>query len=203
MKKLLFGVASILLMASCSGNNDASKKDGEDSDRTSDSIAQVDTQNVIAEQPSPEAGPQDDEQKVIAEQATPEADPQDDVQKDEEFAKVVKALERMPEDKDKIGAYLKNLGFKGNKTTSKKMEDYLGDKIEVEVEKYHYTLTMGDKSITYSLDYEDTLAFGSSTEKITIEGDEEALENYYRFAKKKDAEVKKKGNTVIIKESWA
>ena len=185
MKKLLFGVISILLLASCSGNNDASQKVGENSDRTSDSIAQVDTQ------------------KVIAEQTTPVADPQDDVQKDEEFAKVVKALERMPENKDKIGAYLKNLGFNGKKTTSKEVEDYLGDKIEVEVEKYHYTLTMGDKSITYSLEYEDTLSFGSSTEKITIEGDEEALENYYRFAKKKDAEVKKKGNTVIITVGWA
>ena len=185
MKKLLFGVAAILMMTGCSGNNDASQKTVEDSTPIADSITQVETQ------------------KVIAEQATPEAEPKDEVKKDEEFAKVVKALERLPENKDKIGAYLKKLGFNGKKTTSKKIEDYLGDKIEVEVEKYHYTLTMGDKSITYSLEFEDTLAFGSSTEKITIEGDEEALENYYRFAKKKDAEVKKKGNTVIITESWA
>ena len=185
MKKLLFGAVSLLLLASCSGNNDASQKTGEDSTPIADSIAQVDTQ------------------KVIAEQATLEADPKDEVKKDEEFAKVVKALERLPENKDKIGAYLKKLGFNGKKTTSKEVEDYLGYKIEVEVEKYHYTLTMGDKSITYSLEFEDTLSFGSSTEKITIEGDEEALENYYRFAKKKDAEVKKKGNTVIITVGWA
>ena len=49
MKKLFFGAAALLLMASCSGNG-ASKKANDDSARIADSIAQVETAKVTSEQ---------------------------------------------------------------------------------------------------------------------------------------------------------
>ena len=49
MKKLLFGVAAIMLMASCSSNGTSEK---EDSTRIADSIAQVEVANELARQDS-------------------------------------------------------------------------------------------------------------------------------------------------------
>ena len=49
MKKLLFGVAALLLMASCSGNG-TTEKASDDSARIADSIAQVETAKAAAEQ---------------------------------------------------------------------------------------------------------------------------------------------------------
>ena len=49
MKKLLFGAVALLLMANCSGNG-AKEKVNEDSLRAADSIAQVETAKVAAEQ---------------------------------------------------------------------------------------------------------------------------------------------------------
>lgn len=49
MKKLLFGVAMMLLVASCSGNG-ASEKEREDSVHFADSIAQVEAAKAVAEQ---------------------------------------------------------------------------------------------------------------------------------------------------------
>lgn len=185
MKKFLLGAAALFLLVNCAGKG-ASEKDQEESDRIADSIAQVEAE------------------RAAAEQARQDSIRQDSIQKAEEFAAVVKALEKLPENRDRIPSYLKSLGFEGSKKTSTKTDDYLGSQIEIEVEKYYYTLTMGDKRIIYSFEIEETLAYGNSTEKITIEGDEEALDNFYRFAKRKNvqAEVTKKGNTVIISDSW-
>lgn len=49
MKKLLFGVATILLIVSCSGNG-ASEKAREDAARIADSIAKVEAEQAAAEQ---------------------------------------------------------------------------------------------------------------------------------------------------------
>ena len=49
MKKLLFGVAALLLMASCSGNG-TTEKASEDSTHIADSIAQVEAAQAAAEQ---------------------------------------------------------------------------------------------------------------------------------------------------------
>ena len=184
MKKLLFGAAALLVMvmASCNG---ASEKAREDSIRIADSIAQIEAA------------------KAAAEQARLDSIRQDSIQNAEEFSRVVKALENLPNEKDKIVGYLTALGFKGSKKTSTRTQDYIGSEIEVEVEKYHYTFTLGDKSITYSMDFEDTLAFGSCTQKITVEGDDDALDCLYRAARKKYDNVSKRGNTIVIEESWA
>ena len=51
MKKLLFGVAAIMLMTSCAGNG-ASEKAREDSVRIADSIVQIETQQESAAEQS-------------------------------------------------------------------------------------------------------------------------------------------------------
>lgn len=194
MKKILFGTACLLLMANCNSNN-TSEKAHEDSAVFDDSTTQIVTTDTAA--------PQATQESIQMEPVQQESAQEQSAQNSEEFAKVVKALEKLPTDKNKIEKYLKGLGFKGSKKISKRTEDNMGAQMEIEVEKYHYTLTMGDKSITYTLDYEDSLSYGSSTQKITIIGDEDALNNFYKSAKKKDADVKKAGNTVIITEGWA
>ena len=54
MKKFLFGIPALLLMASCSGNKESSENVNEDSTSVSDSIVQIDSI-----QPTAEKGQQD------------------------------------------------------------------------------------------------------------------------------------------------
>ena len=76
MKKLLFGTAVVLLMASCSGNN-ASDKANDDSARIVDSIAQI------------------EETKAAAEQAREDSIRQDSIAKAEELAKATAQYDPM------------------------------------------------------------------------------------------------------------
>ena len=184
MKKFLFPIAAIMLMVSCAGNKE-SEKAREDSVRVADSIAQVEAAEAAAEE------------------ARQDSIRQDSIQKAVEFASVVKALERIPDENNKLDGFLKSLGFKGNVKKSTRTEDYLGDMLEYDVETYNYTYSMGDKKITYFYKYEESIAMGSSETRITIEGDDQALDDFYRFAKKKFDSVSKKGNTVVISDGWA
>lgn len=58
MKKLLFGIAALSLLISCSGNS-ASEKANEDSTLSTDSIVQLDTADSTTIQAEPEAVPQE------------------------------------------------------------------------------------------------------------------------------------------------
>lgn len=87
------------------------------------------------------------------------------------------------------GQYLSSLGFKGS---TKGQEDE---------REGNYTLTMGDKTckVHFSLDSNEGEA------EITIDGDEAALDKYYKRALKMRAtyeeggtDVTKKGNKIII-----
>lgn len=193
MKKILFGAAAILamVMASCNGNNNTEK------------VIENSTPEVSASTPDTIA--QMEAAEAAAEQTRQEYMRQSSIENAEEFQRVVKALEKFPEDRRDIDRFLTGLGFEGGMKKSRKTE-WLDDyDVELEVEKYRYSLTLGEYKITYSMDFEDSIAFGNSTEKFTIEGDKDALERFYRVMRKKliNKEVSKKGNTVIIKEGWA
>ena len=88
---------------------------------------------------------------------------------------------------------LKSLGYKGKEKTVNTMDGPMT--------KGDYTYSIGDKSI--KVHYETLM--GGIDSKITIIGDDEALEKFYKNAKKLQGrddwwycDVKKKGNTVYI-----
>ena len=94
---------------------------------------------------------------------------------------------------DKIVRYLKSLGYKGSKKNVSTLD---GDKIVC-----NYTYKQGDKSI--SVKYEELM--GTENITVTIKGDDDALEEYYKRAKKLQGKggywyrkVKKSGNKVVI-----
>ena len=94
---------------------------------------------------------------------------------------------------DKIVRYLKSLGYKGSKKNVSTLD---GDKTVC-----NYTYKQGDKSI--SVNY--TVLMGTENITVTIKGDDEALEEYYKRAKKFQGKgdywyrkVKKSGNKVVI-----
>lgn len=91
------------------------------------------------------------------------------------------------------GKYLKKLGFKGS--------SHPNDWGEFGCKTGTYTLRMGDKKCKVFFDDRAE----SAIIKITITGDEKALDGYYKRAKKLaykgrggEIFVKKKGNTVIV-----
>lgn len=178
MKKLLFGAVALFLMISCTGKG-SSEKAKEDSARIADSIANV-------------------EAAKVAEQARLDSVRRDSMNNIQEFARVVKALENLPTDHNRLEGFLKRLGFKGSKKTSTKEENYFDNMLKVQVEKYYYTFTKGNKCITYSSVYETSPVFDNYHQKITIEGDENALDRFYRVIQEKGySEVYREGNTVI------
>lgn len=174
MKKLLFGAAAVLLMASCSGNGSAEKteKTGEDSARISDSIAQVEAAQAASEKAHQDSLRADSIQKAEADAF----------------------YNKLPDPKKIVwdvnaGKYLKKLGFSGSSR---------GDEESAEGT---YTLTDGDK--TCKVHY--TTEFNIGDTEVTITGDEEALNKFYKRASKMKASyeeggttVEKKGNTVYI-----
>ena len=188
MKKILFGVIAILAMVSCSGSgNGTDDKAREDSIRRADSIHLADS--IAA---------------VKSEQALQDSLRQDSIKNEEIFANGVKGLANLP-DASNVDKYLKGLGFTGTtkKSTKKEYDDLVESEVEFDVIKCDYTLTAGNKTIKYQMDMKDSLSWGESKTKVTIEGDDEALENFYKHAKNEDGEVTKKGNTVIITKGWA
>ena len=116
MKKLLFGISALLLLASCSGNG-ASEKAREDSTRIADSIAQVEAA------------------KVAAEQARLDSIRADSIKQAEADA----FYNKLPDPKKivwdvKAGNYLKKLGFSGN------------TQVDGDYAEGTYILTDGDKT---------------------------------------------------------
>lgn len=185
MKKLLFGVMALILLASCSGNG-GTDKSREDSILRADSIRQADS--IAAA-----------EVALKAQQAMQDSIRQDSVRNDEAFANALKALEHLPSSGN-LDKYLKGLGFTGSSKSSVRSEydDAEGFDREVDVQKFNYTLTLGNKSIKYQRDIQSTMSWDTDEEKVTIEGDEDALNNFYNNARKRGDEVTKKGNTVTI-----
>ena len=176
MKKLLFGVTALLLMTSCSGNG-TTEKASDDSARIADSIAQVENAKAAAEQARLDSIRQDSIR-------------QDSIKKAEADA----FYNKLPDPKKIVwdvnaGKYLKKLGFSGSSH---------GDEENAEGT---YILTDGDKTCKVHFTTESNIG---DTE-ITITGDEDALNKFYKRASKMEASyeeggttVEKKGNTVYI-----
>ena len=174
MKKILFGVAAVLLMASCSGKGD-SEKASEDSARMADSIAQVEAV------------------KAATEQARLDSIRQDSIRADS-IANAESFYKKLPDPKKIVwdvnaGKYLKKLGFSGTSH---------GDDVNTEGT---FILTEGDK--TCKVHY--TTESNEGDTEVTITGDEDALNKFYKRASKMKATyeeggktVEKKGNTVYI-----
>lgn len=184
---LMLTVSTVII--SCSGRN--AEKEREDSIRRADSIAAVEAAN--------------EEALRLAEQNRQDSISQDSIQNAENFTQAVKALENISSASD-IDKYLKNLGFTGATKSSKKSQydPLIEEDREIDVTKANYTFTSGDKTINYQSETEESLSGGSSTEKITVEGDSEALDNLYKALKVKvEGEITKKGNTITIVKGWA
>lgn len=184
MKKLLFGAAALILMASCSGNGTSSEKDTEDSTRIADSIAQVEAAKAAAEQARLDSIRQDSIK-------------QDSV-KNEELKKFHAAIPNYKkffseQGYSSLSSYLKKLGYVGS---TKEVPTMDGPKL-----KGNFKFNAGKKSI--DIQYEQLM--GRMSAKITFNGDQEALSKFYKDAKKLQGRadwwqcnVSQKGNTVII-----
>lgn len=178
MKKLvLLTVSAIVMSMAVTGcSGGNAQKERDDSIRRADSLAAV------------EASIQED--LKAAEQARLDSIRQDSIAKAEND----KFLNALPDPKKivwdaKAGKYLKSLGFEGS---SKGNEDYA---------EGTYTLTMGDK--TCKVHY--TSEFNVGDTEVTITGDDDALDKFYKKASKMKASyeeggttVEKKGNTIYI-----
>lgn len=171
MKKLLFGIAAIMLMASCSGNG-ASEKAKEDSTRIADSIAQVEAEQAAAEQARLDSLRADSIKKAEADAF----------------------YNKLPDPKkivwnNKAGNYLKKLGFSG---TTHGDEDYAeGTYILTDGNKtckVHFTteFNIGETEVTITGDDNAFKKFYKRASKMKatyIEG---------------GTDVTKKGNTIYI-----
>lgn len=187
MKKLLFGVAALMLMASCAGNGSNDKVD-ENADATEQS-AQVE-----------ETTETDQDKEAEALEAEKEA-----AANDAAFEKAVNGLGKIDNySKGKLDKYLKGLGFKGSwKSSTKKEYNAMSEaEIDVNIVSYKYEFTAGDKTIKFNEKLEEDITGGSCTIKVSIEGDDEALSSFYKTAKKLGDQVSKKGNTVTITTGW-
>ena len=177
MKKLLFGAAALLLMASCSGNR-TTEKASDDSARTADSIAQVETA------------------KAAAEQARLDSLRTDSIKHEEEklFYNSLPNIKKLAvSDHKKVTKYLHSLGFKGAFKEKGMEEDWRADGT--------FTLEKGQRKciVKAHIDgyYQDC--------SITITGDDEAKEKFYKEAKKitrttygSPIRTKLKGNTIVV-----
>ncbi|MCH5318686.1 MAG: hypothetical protein J1E38_03125 [Paramuribaculum sp.] len=188
MKKLFYFAAGLLVMAgmavSCTGTGSKADQEREDSIRRADSIAKV------------EAAIKDSIAK--AEAARLDSIRQDSIAKAEEFSKALDALKEMTLTENS-GKKLKELGFTGSTR-----EEQSG-----QVKKLNYTLTVGSKTCKVSYTVDSTEAY-CETEKITVEGDDEWLEEFYQKSLKRKGggpewfcDVTKKGNTVTIESCGA
>lgn len=183
MKKLFLFAAIAISLASCGG------KSGNDAEaQRQDSIKQA------AEQARIDSIRRDSLERV-AEQARLDSIRQDSIQRAETIARVVpnpKKLYRT--DSPKIAKYLKNLGYSGNYH-----EKGLG------FSKGDYTYSDAYISITIKWETRFEFAYEEHT-NVTITGNDEALNSFYRKALKLSddggscggTDVSKKGNTVTI-----
>lgn len=187
MKRILLGFSAMLIMASCSSNG------GENSNNT-DSVATIDTIT------SQDANIQQEEVKSVQPKEGDNVKTKEADLKPEKESTVSKSLTAVLPDPKKLiktnnpTKYLKSLGFKGS--TKEVPTEYDGDKL---VGKYSYS--DGGKSI--NVRWENLM--GSSEWDVTIQNDDQALEEFYSNAKKQQAKgsywevkVKKSGNTVKI-----
>lgn len=183
MKKLLFGTAVLMLMASCGSKNESKLSETDSATAVEDTAtveATVDTTTVV------EVG--QDSPVAVA--------PAEEVPEDDSFAKSIPNPKKIYWDEN-CGKYLKSLGFEGStRTISKNDGEYAGN----------YTLTQGDKKCTVSFETESN----GAEVKVTIDGDEAALNDFYKKAKKMAGngyewfiDVKKNGNTVKIEGGGA
>ena len=187
MKKFLFGIAALLLMASCSGNKESSENVNEDSTSISDSIVLEEAPIDTVKQES--NGVQNEKKDTLQ-------NSEDDLKSINEEKDSNEILAALPDPKRLLNEgnptkYLKSLGFKGSYKTVQTMD---GDKYVG-----NYTFEAGNKSITVR--WENLM--GSDGWDVTINNDTKALDNYYSKAKKQQGRgeyweigVKKKGNTV-------
>lgn len=181
MKKLLLFALPLAIAVSCG----SSQKKMDDSIRTADSMAAVEAdmaQDHAAEEQA----------KAAEEKANMDSIRQDSIAKanDDAFYNSLPDPQKIVWE-PKAGDYLKKLGFQGS---TKKGND------ESEAEG-SYTLKQGDKVCNVHFITE----YNVGDTEITINGDEEALNKYYKRAQKMRATyeeggttVEKKGNTVFI-----
>lgn len=197
MKKFLFSIAALALMASCSNNAGTDSSNNEDNNGATDSATQTVAADNAAEA-AVDAQAQQEEAAKLAAEETAKAEAEAKAAEAAEFSKVIPDPKKVYWE-DKAGSYLKNLGYTGSqkKTTAEWGDDMLKGK---------YSISKGDKSCTVTY---ETFSNGS-TVKVTIKGDDEALKSFYSKAKKLAGsgyewycEVKKSGNTVTIEGGGA
>lgn len=177
MKKLLFGATALLVMTSCSGNG-SSDKSSDDATFRADSIAKVEAAKAAAEQARLDSLRTDSINKAEA----------------ESFYNSLPKLKKLATfDEKKVTKYLHSLGFNGTFKVEGMEEDWRANGI--------FTLERGERKCVvkahisgYFEDYD-----------ITITGDAEAVDRYYKECKKvtrtsygTPIETKLKDNTIAI-----
>lgn len=178
MKKVLFGAAALLLMASCSGNGE--EKSATDTSAVTDTAIQTDN------------GVQNEKTDALK---NSEADLKqaDDGNDSKAILAALPDPKRLLKEGDPA-KYLKSLGFKGSQ---KEKTNEFGETTLVG----KYSFNAGNKSI--SIRWENLM--GTDEWDVTIKDDDQALEEFYSKAKKQqgkgtywEIKVKKSGNTVKI-----
>ena len=183
MKKLLLFAVAAFLLASCGGS-----KTDKPVDLSEDSPATVTTgdSNETPETPAAESAVADTTAKPTPVVEEKKAKPVED-----SFAKKIPNPDKIFWEEN-CGKYLKSLGFTGSLQPSDDDNyDHAGS----------YTLSMGNKKCTVQFE----CGFNIAYVKVTIIGDNEALNSFYKKAKGLEFEdvesftrVTKSGNTVTI-----
>ena len=183
MKKLLLFAVAAFLLTSCGGS-----KTDKPVDLSEDSPATVTTgdSNETPEIPAAESAVADTTAKPTPVVEEKKAKPVED-----SFTKKLPNPNKIFWNEE-CGKYLKSLGFTG----STQYSDY-GDYNH----SGSYTLSMGNKKCTVRFECGSNLAYV----KVTIMGDNEALNSFYKKAKRLESsgfesgtDVTKSGNTVTI-----
>ena len=212
MKKIsiifMSAVAASMVMVSCviKAKSNASEADMSNEQDTLTTMTMAD--DAVAPAAADEAATEATEVAAAEAEATPAEETAPATKAatraadDQAFKRALMGLVDLPSN-DKLDKYLKSLGFKGSSKKSTDTEPYLGGYIIFENEYFNYTFTSGEKTIKFIYDFSDSLASGGYTKEITVEGDKEALNDFYRAVKNSGEEVEKKGNTVILWTGWA
>lgn len=184
MKNLLGIIVGLFLLASCSGGNSSKINTG-------DSVTTLGlTEDTISQQ---EGATKID--NVSFSQDTPVVKETENKEDSKKFYAAIPNYKKFFSDQGygDLDRYLKSLGYKGS---TKRVSTIDGPEL-----KGNFKFEDGEKSI--SIKYSQLM--GGMNSQITITGDEKALSDFYKKAKKLqgnedwwECKVSKKGNTVII-----
>ncbi|MCH5236619.1 MAG: hypothetical protein J1E95_02330 [Muribaculaceae bacterium] len=198
MKKLFLGFLILGFLVNCTGKN-SSVVINEDSVNQKNLISTTDTTQKITEELSHDINHSPIKQDTLLQ--TQEETPLSEEKED--FVNKIPDPLKLLKNKDK---YLKSLGYKGTLKKSKNASPGY-----TESQKGTFVFSSGSKTCEISLfreyeKWENEIACDRYEYKVTISGDDDALENFYKKAKKLrssgddgfSSNVNKKGNTVIL-----